>query len=351
MFAAIRPRSRKRCPVLINWSTGGAGPMKDRVEHLKTQAAHRGAQHGLDELREVEPGEEELRVQLRVPELVRRHHRVRQGDPRAGAKPEMECFDTGHVYSHTVLEDLGLLEKPYHFSFIMGVLGGIPATARHLAFQASNIPAGSRWKVIGISREQWPLCMAALSLGGDIRVGLEDNFYLPSGEMAKSQRRARRRRASRWCKLVGPRGRDRRRGDARCCGRTAEGTSDVDDARPRRRARAQRRAKAREMGGAAKVAKHHEKGKLTARERMDAAVRRRRRSSRSASTAPRWGPAPQDVPADAVVCGWGKVDGRNVARRRLRLHRQGRLDRLDRRDQGHAHARARAALRGCRWCG
>jgi uncharacterized protein (DUF849 family) len=104
----------------------------------------------------------------------------------ANAKPEMECFDTGHVHSYTVLEDMGLLKKPYHFSFIMGVLGGIPATARHLAFQADNIPDGSRWKVIGISREQWPLCMAALSLGGDVRVGLEDNFYLPDGEMASS---------------------------------------------------------------------------------------------------------------------------------------------------------------------
>ena len=68
----------------------------------------------------------------------------------------------------------------------MGVMGGIPASARHLAFQASNVPAGSRWKVIGISREQWPLAMAALSLGGDVRVGLEDNFYLPGGEMATS---------------------------------------------------------------------------------------------------------------------------------------------------------------------
>ena len=48
------------------------------------------------------------------------------------------------------------------------------------------MPAGSRWKVIGISREQWPLAMAALSLGGDVRVGLEDNFYLPNGEMARS---------------------------------------------------------------------------------------------------------------------------------------------------------------------
>ncbi|HEV7557065.1 MAG TPA: 3-keto-5-aminohexanoate cleavage protein, partial [Kofleriaceae bacterium] len=48
------------------------------------------------------------------------------------------------------------------------------------------VPAGSRWKVIGISRDQWQLAMAALSLGGDVRVGLEDNFYLPNGEMASS---------------------------------------------------------------------------------------------------------------------------------------------------------------------
>jgi len=103
-----------------------------------------------------------------------------------GVKPEMECFDVGHTNSHRVLADMGLIEGPFHFSFIMGVLGGIPASARHLAFQADQVPAGSRWKVIGISREQWPLAMAALSLGGDVRVGLEDNFYLPDGTMASS---------------------------------------------------------------------------------------------------------------------------------------------------------------------
>jgi uncharacterized protein (DUF849 family) len=98
----------------------------------------------------------------------------------------MECFDVGHTNSHRVLADLGLLEPPYHFSFIMGVLGGIPASARHLAFQAEQVPAGARWKVIGISRDQWSLAMAALALGGDVRVGLEDNFYLPDGAMAQS---------------------------------------------------------------------------------------------------------------------------------------------------------------------
>ena len=59
-------------------------------------------------------------------------------------------------------------------------------TARNLAAMAAEVPDGSHWGVIGISREQWMLCAAALTLGGSIRVGLEDNFYLPNGDMARS---------------------------------------------------------------------------------------------------------------------------------------------------------------------
>jgi uncharacterized protein (DUF849 family) len=74
----------------------------------------------------------------------------------------------------------------------MGVVGGIPSTARNLAAMVENIPVNpsgeqaSHWGVIGISRDQWMLVGAALSLGGSIRVGLEDNLYLPDGTMATS---------------------------------------------------------------------------------------------------------------------------------------------------------------------
>src|SRR2546430_9590297 len=68
----------------------------------------------------------------------------------------------------------------------MGVGGGGPPTARNLAAMADNVPDGSHWGVIGISRVQWMLVAAALTLGGSIRVGLEDNFYLPDGTMARS---------------------------------------------------------------------------------------------------------------------------------------------------------------------
>jgi 3-keto-5-aminohexanoate cleavage enzyme len=119
-----------------------------------------------------------------------------------GIKPEHECFDIGHVGSLEPLIDMGVLQTPLHVDCIMGVVGGIPPSARNLAAMVANIPgvdpregraAGSgrggfksHWAVIGISREQWLLVAAALTLGGSVRVGLEDNLYLPDGQMARS---------------------------------------------------------------------------------------------------------------------------------------------------------------------
>jgi 3-keto-5-aminohexanoate cleavage enzyme len=104
-----------------------------------------------------------------------------------GIKPEHECFDVGHVGSLAPLIDMGVLKTPLHVDFVMGVTGGVPPTARNLAMMAENLPEGDHhWGVIGISRIQWTMIAAALSLGGSIRVGLEDNFYLPDGTMARS---------------------------------------------------------------------------------------------------------------------------------------------------------------------
>jgi 3-keto-5-aminohexanoate cleavage enzyme len=103
-----------------------------------------------------------------------------------GIKPEHECFDVGHVGSLAPLIDMRVLKTPLHVDCVMGVTGGIPPTARNLAAMVDNIPEGSHWGVIGISRDQWMLISAALTLGGSIRVGLEDNLYLPDGEMARS---------------------------------------------------------------------------------------------------------------------------------------------------------------------
>jgi uncharacterized protein (DUF849 family) len=110
---------------------------------------------------------------------------------RLNIKPEHECFDLGHVASLDPLVDMGLLDAPLHADFVMGVVGGVPPTARNLAVMAENLAESwpehrHHWGVIGIGRGQWSLVAAALTLGGSVRVGLEDNFYLPDGEMARS---------------------------------------------------------------------------------------------------------------------------------------------------------------------
>jgi uncharacterized protein (DUF849 family) len=104
----------------------------------------------------------------------------------AGTRPEMECFDTGHINNARPLIDMGILQPPFQFSLVMGVLGGIPASTKNLLHQVEQLPENSFWQVIGIGTKQWPLVAAALTLGGNVRVGLEDNLYLPDGELAKS---------------------------------------------------------------------------------------------------------------------------------------------------------------------
>src|SRR3954449_8994472 len=107
-----------------------------------------------------------------------------------GIKPEHECFDAGHVANLDPLLDMGLLAEPLQISLVMGVNGGIRPNARNVAFMSEQVPGGAegpnQWQVIGISRDQWKLLGASLVLGGNVRAGLEDNFYLPNGEMARS---------------------------------------------------------------------------------------------------------------------------------------------------------------------
>jgi 3-keto-5-aminohexanoate cleavage enzyme len=107
-----------------------------------------------------------------------------------GIKPEHECFDSGHVANLDPLIDMGLLEPPLQISLVMGVTGGIRPTPRNVTLMSDQIPGGpegeNQWQVIGISRDQWKLLASSLVLGGNVRAGVEDNLYLPGGEMCKS---------------------------------------------------------------------------------------------------------------------------------------------------------------------
>ena len=189
VYAAIRREIEQRCPVILNFSTGGAGPMEGRVAHIAQVRPAIGALNmGSMNYAKYSPKRKDFVFDFVFENPFRDISYLLSVMKGAGVKPELECFDVGHTNSVWPLLDKGLLKEPLQFSFIMGVLGGIRATTENLALQARETPKDSTWEVIGISHEQWRMLAAALSLGGNVRVGLEDNFYLDSAgqQMARS---------------------------------------------------------------------------------------------------------------------------------------------------------------------
>jgi 3-keto-5-aminohexanoate cleavage enzyme len=174
--------------IIINYSTGWVGlPMAERVAHITELKPEIGALN----MGSMNYAKYSSKRKGFVFNFVFENHFddiifLLERMKEAGVKPECECFDVGHVESVGPLVDLGVLAPPTQFSLIHGVLGGIQATARNLAHMSSVVPQGSTWGVIAISRDQWTMIGASAALGGNVRVGFEDNFYLPSGEMASS---------------------------------------------------------------------------------------------------------------------------------------------------------------------
>ena len=190
-FVAIRDAIRGEVGdgAIINFSTGTIGvPVEKRIAYLEAgrpevAALNMGSMNYAKYSRKRKEFVFKFVFENPFDEIIELIEAMR----RLGIKPEHETFDVGHVASLEPLVDMGLLEAPLHADFVMGVVGGVPATAFNLAAMAQNMPAGNHhWGVIGIGRDQWMMVAAALTLGGSIRVGLEDNFYLPSGEMARS---------------------------------------------------------------------------------------------------------------------------------------------------------------------
>jgi 3-keto-5-aminohexanoate cleavage enzyme len=187
-FAEIFNEVRARTDVIVNFSTGAIGiPPEDRVAHIRDLRPEMAA---------LNMGSMNYAIYSEKKKTFYHDHVFSNSFrdiqffletmKNAGVRPEMECFDAGHIGNTRPLIDMGVLAPPFQFSLIMGVLGGIPGTTRHLVDQVDSLPPGSHWQVIGIGLNQWPLVAAAITMGGNVRVGLEDNFYVEDGKMAKS---------------------------------------------------------------------------------------------------------------------------------------------------------------------
>lgn len=101
-------------------------------------------------------------------------------------KPEIEIFDPGMLYTALYYIKKGILKEPLHFQFVLGAPGGIAATVENLVYLKSLLPENATWSAFGIGKESTPILMATLALGGNVRVGMEDNSYLFRGQLAES---------------------------------------------------------------------------------------------------------------------------------------------------------------------
>jgi uncharacterized protein (DUF849 family) len=108
-----------------------------------------------------------------------------------GTKPELEVYDVGHLYNCAFLMQKGFIKPPVYLQFVTGILGGIQSTPYDLMslhttaerlFGAGNY----KWSVIGAGRQQFPMCTMGLLLGGNVRVGMEDNLYVSKNVLAKN---------------------------------------------------------------------------------------------------------------------------------------------------------------------
>ena len=103
----------------------------------------------------------------------------------SGAVAELECYEVGHVEEALALVEKGLIQRPLHFQFVLGVPGGISATERTIRYMAGLIPDDASWAVAAVGRFQQPMTEFAMRLGGHARLGLEDNIYLSKGLLSE----------------------------------------------------------------------------------------------------------------------------------------------------------------------
>jgi uncharacterized protein (DUF849 family) len=188
VFAAYKREIQKRCPILLNFSTGAVGlPMKERVAHIVSERPEIGALNA-GSLTYAKYSKKRKQFVFDFvfanpfADIVYLLEQMNQ----AGVRPECELFDTGHIENLEPLYDLGLLRTPCDVNLVMGVLGGMRANPETLAFCVSQLRPGTLWKTTPVSHMTWPITGAAIALGGNVRVGLEDNFYLPGGRMVAS---------------------------------------------------------------------------------------------------------------------------------------------------------------------
>jgi uncharacterized protein (DUF849 family) len=180
-YQEIYDEVRDHTDIIINFSTGAIHePLESRIDYVKeVQPDIAALNMGSMNYAKWSESSEDYAFNMQFENPFSEIEDMLEAMNEADVKPELECFDTGHIGSIRPLLKQGILEHPLHFSIIMGIVGGIPPTVNNLMNQVRQLPDDANWQLIGIGYpNQWPLVSAALSMGGNVRVGVEDNYYI-----------------------------------------------------------------------------------------------------------------------------------------------------------------------------
>jgi 3-keto-5-aminohexanoate cleavage enzyme len=177
LFSEVVEGIRARCDVITQVSTGGAVWMsaEERLQSIECRPDMATLTTGT-----VNFGDGVFMNNRGLVESFAR--RLRE----YGIVPEIEVFDVGMIDEALRLHSMGLISDPIHFDFVMGVPGALVADPVHLVHMVRCLPPDSTWSVAGIGRHQLTLGTIALAMGGNVRVGFEDNIYYRKGQLAKS---------------------------------------------------------------------------------------------------------------------------------------------------------------------
>ncbi len=178
VFKRVVNLIRDKCPdLIIQVSTGGAVGM---TPDERVQSIYSGA-----EMASLDTGTTNFGDDIFVNDLpLIRNFASKMAE--INVMPEFECFELGHISNALKVVKEGIIKSHLHFNFVLGVPGSCPADARNLMRMIDSIPQEATWTVSGIGRHEFEMAAIAIVMGGNVRVGLEDNIYLSKGVLAKS---------------------------------------------------------------------------------------------------------------------------------------------------------------------
>lgn len=169
---------RKRCDIVINMTTAGGFGTPDDERILPVDL--------IPEMATLDAGSMNYKGDFVFHNSIAFLEKLGARTQELGIRPEIEVMDTGMVYTALRLMKQGYIKSPPHFQFVLGMENGMAATVENLVYMKSLLPPDATWSAFGVGKSHLPILYAAIALGGNVRVGMEDNIYLAAGQVATS---------------------------------------------------------------------------------------------------------------------------------------------------------------------